>query len=56
MDDLAQLDEKYSEDSFYYGWFVDEIFGYESMLKHDRLVETLKDDKFKWLFDTYLMR
>jgi len=31
MEDLAQLDEKYCEESFYYGWFIDEIFGYDSM-------------------------
>ena len=56
MEDLAQLDEKYCEESFYYGWFIDEIFGYESLKSTKDLVSVMETKKFGWLFDTIQIR
>ena len=52
MDDLAQLDEKYCEESFYYGWFIDEIFGYESLKQRNQFISVMETKKFAWIFDT----
>ena len=46
MDDIAQLDEKYCEDSFYYGWFIDEIFGYESTVNSEQFIKCIENKKF----------
>ena len=29
LEDLALLDEKYSEGQFYYNWLIDSTFGYD---------------------------
>ena len=29
LEDLALLDEKYSEGQFYYSWLIDNTFGYD---------------------------
>ena len=52
MEDLSQLDEKYCEESFYYGWFIDEIFGYDSMCTTKEFMQVLENPKFHWIFDT----
>lgn len=52
MEDLSQLDEKYCEESFYYGWFIDEIFGYDSMCSTKEFMQVLENQKFSWIFDT----
>lgn len=56
MDDLSQLDEKYCEDSFYYGWFIDEIFGYDSTCTKQQFSLVLENKRFAWLFDTIDIR
>ena len=56
MDDLSQLDEKYCEDTFYYGWFIDEIFGYESTCSRQDFAKVLETAKFNWLFNTVEIR
>lgn len=52
MEDLSQLDEKYCEESFYYGWFIDEIFGYDSTCSHAAFAQMLENQKFSWIYDT----
>lgn len=56
MEDLSQLDEKYCEDTFYYGWFIDEIFGYESTCSRQEFAKVLENSKFHWLFNTIEIR
>ena len=56
MEDLSQLDEKYCEESFYYGWFIDEIFGYDSMCTTNEFIKVLENPKFSWIFDTVQIR
>ena len=56
MDDIAQLDEKYSEEPFYYGFFLDHMMGQESKCQKNRFLAKLNDFRFAWLYDTYLLR
>ena len=51
--EITKLDEKYLEDRFFYGLFIDQIFGYETKYSRQEFVESLIDPKFKWLFNTY---